>query len=212
MLVAAIIAGAAALASSAFGAIQSANANRKQRASNRKQMRQARTDFNRDYYADLTQRADMRRNLRIQQEQLQEANTTARQRNVVAGGTTEAEAVAKKATNKALADSVSRIGAMSQEQKNRAIANYNDARGKANASTSAMHQLSAQQGANLMQSGGNILASAIGSLGTTKATPQATPQATTPTPAEINPNEIYNVPTPVANPYDPTLLNNNLYA
>lgn len=207
-MLAAIIAGAAALGSSAFGAIQSANANRKQRALNRKQMRQARTDFNRDYYADLTQRADMRRNLRIQQEQLQEANTTARQRNVVAGGTTEAEAVAKKATNKALADSVSRIGAMSQEQKNRAIANYNDARGKANASTSAMYQLSAQQGANLMQSGGNVLASAIGSLGTTKATPQAT----TPTSADINPNEIYNVPNPVANPYDPTLLNNNLYA
>lgn len=162
-MVGAIISAAAGLGSMVYGGLQSARNTKKAKEQLKRQEQDALMAFNRDYYADLTQRADMRYLLNKQREQLTEANTAARQRNIVAGGTTEAEAVAKQASNKALAESTARIGALSQQQKQAAVANYNAMRQGINAGYTNMYNQQAANAANLATSGaGMIVAGAKG--------------------------------------------------
>lgn len=156
-MVGAIISAAAGAGSMVYGGIKSAQNAKKAKQQLERQEQEARLNFNRDYYADLTQRADMRYLLNKQREQLTEANTAARQRNIVAGGTTEAEAVAKKASNKALAESTARIGALSQQQKQAAVANYNAMRQGINAGYTNMYNQQAANAANLATSGANMI-------------------------------------------------------
>ena len=156
-MVGAIISAAAGVGSMVYGGLQSARNTKKAKEQLKRQEQDALMAFNRDYYADLTQRADMRYLLNKQREQLTEANTAARQRNVVAGGTTEAEAVAKKASNKALAESTARIGALSQQQKQAAVANYNAMRQGINTGYTNMHNQQAANAANLATSGANMI-------------------------------------------------------
>lgn len=156
-MVGAIISAAAGVGSMVYGGIKSAQNAKKAKQQLERQEQEARLNFNRDYYADLTQRADMRYLLNKQREQLTEANTAARQRNVVAGGTTEAEAVAKKASNKALAESTARIGALSQQQKQAAVANYNAMRQGINTGYTNMYNTQAANAANLATTGANML-------------------------------------------------------
>ena len=163
-MVGAIISAAAGVGSMVYGGIKSAQNAKKAKQQLERQEQEARLNFNRDYYADLTQRADMRYLLNKQREQLTEANTAARQRNVVAGGTTEAEAVAKKASNKALAESTARIGALSQQQKQAAVANYNAMRQGINAGYTNMYNQQAANAANLATSGAGMIVSGVSGL------------------------------------------------
>ena len=156
-MVGAIISAAAGVGSMVYGGIKSAQNAKKAKQQLERQEQEARLNFNRDYYADLTQRADMRYLLNKQREQLTEANTAARQRNVVAGGTTEAEAVAKQASNKALAESTARIGALSQQQKQAAVANYNALRKGINTGYTNMYNTQATNAANLAKTGAGML-------------------------------------------------------
>ena len=156
-MVGAIISAAAGVGSMVYGGIKSAQNAKKAKQQLERQEQEARLNFNRDYYADLTQRADMRYLLNKQREQLNEANTAARQRNIVAGGTTEAEAVAKKASNKALAESTARIGALSQQQKQAAVANYNAMRQGINAGYTNMYNTQATNAANLAKTGAGMI-------------------------------------------------------
>jgi hypothetical protein len=163
-MVGAIISAAAGLGSMVYGGIKSAQNAKKAKQQLERQEQEARLNFNRDYYADLTQRADMRYLLNKQREQLNEANTAARQRNVVAGGTTEAEAVAKQASNKALAESTARIGALSQQQKQAAVANYNAMRQGINAGYTNIYNQQAANAANLATSGAGMIVSGVSGL------------------------------------------------
>lgn len=163
-MVGAIISAAAGLGSMVYGGIKSAQNAKKAKQQLERQEQEARLNFNRDYYADLTQRADMRYLLNKQREQLNEANTAARQRNIVAGGTTEAEAVAKKASNKALAESTARIGALSQQQKQAAVANYNAMRQGINAGYTNMYNQQAANAANLATTGAGMIVSGVSGL------------------------------------------------
>jgi hypothetical protein len=147
-----------------YGGIKSAQNAKKAKQQLERQEQEARLNFNRDYYADLTQRADMRYLLNKQREQLNEANTAARQRNIVAGGTTEAEAVAKQASNKALAESTARIGALSQQQKQAAVANYNALRQGINAGYTNMYNQQAANAANLATTGAGMIVSGVSGL------------------------------------------------
>ncbi|MEE0974131.1 MAG: hypothetical protein UH853_00290 [Muribaculaceae bacterium] len=156
-MVGAIISAAAGVGAMVYGGIKSAQNAKKAKQQLERQEQEARLNFNRDYYADLTQRADMRYLLNKQREQLTEANTAARQRNVVAGGTTEAEAVAKKTSNKALAESTARIGALSQQQKQAAVANYNAMRQGINTGYTNMYNTQATNAANLATTGAGML-------------------------------------------------------
>lgn len=177
-MVGAIISAAAGLGSMVYGGIKSAQNAKKAKQQLERQEQEARLNFNRDYYADLTQRADMRYLLNKQREQLTEANTAARQRNVVAGGTTEAEAVAKQASNKALAESTARIGALSQQQKQAAVANYNAMRQGINAGYTNMYNTQATNAANLATSGANMIAAGVKGLATKTATGATTADTT----------------------------------
>lgn len=177
-MVGAIISAAAGLGSMVYGGIKSAQNAKKAKQQLERQEQEARLNFNRDYYADLTQRADMRYLLNKQREQLNEANTAARQRNIVAGGTTEAEAVAKKASNKALAESTARIGALSQQQKQAAVANYNAMRQGINAGYTNMYNTQATNAANLATSGANMIAAGVKGLATKTATGATTADTT----------------------------------
>ena len=163
-MVGAIISAAAGLGSMVYGGLQSARNTKKAKEQLKRQEQDALMAFNRDYYADLTQRADMRYLLNKQREQLNEANTAARQRNIVAGGTTEAEAVAKKASNKALAESTARIGALSQQQKQAAVANYNALRKGINAGYTNMYNQQAANAANLATTGAGMIVSGVSGL------------------------------------------------
>lgn len=163
-MVGAIISAAAGVGSMVYGGIKSAQNAKKAKQQLERQEQEARLNFNRDYYADLTQRADMRYLLNKQREQLNEANTAARQRNIVAGGTTEAEAVAKKASNKALAESTARIGALSQQQKQAAVANYNAMRQGINAGYTNMYNQQAANAANLATTGAGMIVSGVSGL------------------------------------------------
>ena len=156
-MVGAIISAAAGLGSMVYGGLQSARNTKRAKEQLKRQEQDALMAFNRDYYADLTQRADMRYLLNKQREQLTEANTAARQRNIVAGGTTEAEAVAKQASNKALAESTARIGALSQQQKQAAVANYNAMRQGINTGYTNMYNTQATNAANLATTGAGML-------------------------------------------------------
>lgn len=164
-MIGAIISAVAGLGSMVYGGIKSAQANKKAKAVLERQEQEARMNFNRDYYADLTQRADMRYLLNKQREQLNEANRIARQRNIVAGGTTEAEAVAKEKANKALAESTARIGALSQQQKQAAVNNYNQARQHISTGYTNMYNQQAANAAQFSSNGASSLTGALKSLG-----------------------------------------------
>lgn len=152
---------AAGLGSMIFGGIKSSKARKREEERLREQERQARRDFDRDYYADMTQRADMRYLLNKQRENLQEAADTAYRRNIVAGGTTESYAKAQQSAVRALADSTARIGALSQQQKQAAQSAYTAARGQNNAAWANINATDAQQGANLAKSGAALIASGM---------------------------------------------------
>lgn len=186
-MVGAIISAAAGLGSMVYGGLQSARNTKKAKEQLKRQEQDALMAFNRDYYADLTQRADMRYLLNKQREQLNEANTAARQRNIVAGGTTEAEAVAKKASNKALAESTARIGALSQQQKQAAVANYNTMRQGINAGYTNMYNQQAANAANLATTGANMLVKGAAGIAD-DLTSDATTTTTTPTDTDTTPS------------------------
>lgn len=191
-MVGAIISAAAGLGSMVYGGIKSAQNAKKAKQQLERQEQEARLNFNRDYYADLTQRADMRYLLNKQREQLNEANTAARQRNIVAGGTTEAEAVAKKASNKALAESTARIGALSQQQKQAAVANYNAMRQGINAGYTKMYNTQATNAANLATTGANMLVKGAAGIAddlTSDATTTTTTNTDTDTTTSTTPSQ-----------------------
>lgn len=190
-MVGAIISAAAGLGSMVYGGIKSAQNAKKAKQQLERQEQEARLNFNRDYYADLTQRADMRYLLNKQREQLTEANTAARQRNIVAGGTTEAEAVAKQASNKALAESTARIGALSQQQKQAAVTNYNALRQGINTGYTKMYNTQAANAANLATSGANMIVAGAKGLANHDwdSTKTATDTTTTDTTSETTTEE-----------------------
>ena len=159
MILSAITA-AAGLASSIFGGIKSAQANKRERKQLAQEEAENRAIYNRDYYQDMVHRADMQYLLNKQREQSEDAAERARRTNVVAGATTATEAVQKEANRKGLTETMARIGAMSQQQKQNAQANFNAARVRTNARRSAANQNDAAQGVALQQTGGQLISNA----------------------------------------------------
>lgn len=171
---------AAGIGGSIFGGISSAKERRRERRRQEQELREARTEFARDYYQDMTQRADMQYLLTRQREQLMEANRAARRTGVVAGGSTAREAVAKDAAIGGMAQTMGRIGAMSQQQKQAAQNAYRSARSRYSANMSQLAQQGANQGAVLQQTAGQIVAAAPRLAAGSGTTPTATTTAVTP--------------------------------
>lgn len=73
--------------------------------------------YNRNYYADPTQRADAQRVLELTQERIRERNNAAAGAAAVGGGTEESVAATKAANAKAMSDAVSQIAAAGEARK-----------------------------------------------------------------------------------------------
>lgn len=159
MILSAITA-AAGLASSIFGGIKAAQANKRERQRLAQEEAENRAIYNRDYYQDMVHRADMQYLLNKQREQAEDAANRARRTNVVAGATTATEATQKEANRRGLTETMARIGAMSQQQKQNAQANFNAARARTSAQRSALNQNDAAQGVALQQTGGQLISNA----------------------------------------------------
>lgn len=179
---------AAGIGGSIYGGISSANQRKKEQRRLEQEQRADRADFTRDYYQDMTQRADMQYLLNQQREQLMEANRAARRTGVVAGGTTAREAVSKDAATRSMANTMARIGAMSQQQKQAAQNAYKASRGRYNAQMNQLTQQGANQGAVLQQTAGQIVAAAprLFAGNSTTTTPTTTTQNTT-----VDINDLY---------------------
>lgn len=109
-MVGTIIGGALSLASTALGGWQSYRA-----AQKAKQAEQ--NWYDRNYYADPTQRADAQRILTLTQENMKRANRAARGRAAVMGGTEESVAATKQANANAMADAAGQIAANAEGRK-----------------------------------------------------------------------------------------------
>lgn len=151
---------AAGIGGSIFGGISSANQRKREERRIEQEFKQDRADFTRDYYQDMTQRADMQYLLNQQREQLMEANRASRRTGVVAGGSTARDAAMRESSSRAMGNSMARIGAMSQQQKQSAQNAYRAARNRYNAQMGQYAMQGAQQGALLQQTAGQIVAQA----------------------------------------------------
>jgi hypothetical protein len=163
-MIGSILSGVAGLAGTVYGAISSANARRKEQKRLAQSRSEALTQFNRDYYQDLTQRADVQYLLNQQREQNRDDITRARQTAVVAGSNAASEALAKNAAAKSMSQTLGKAASMSQQAKLNAVAQYNAALNRANAQQSTFNQQDAQSGANMMGSGFSTLGNGISSL------------------------------------------------
>lgn len=105
------------VAGSIFGGIFAAKAAKKKE--NALKNKQARNDawYNKNYYADATQRADAQRILTRMEDKLMSANRRAAATAAVAGGTEEAAAAAKEASTAAIADTMSQMAVAAEARK-----------------------------------------------------------------------------------------------
>lgn len=159
-MVGAIISAATGLASGIAGGIASAKARKKQRKELQRQSALARRDYDKDYYQGINHRSDIQYLLNQQREDMRENVNKARGRAVVTGATSNAEAAAQNAATKSMAETMGRIASMSQSQKNAATRNYANARNRIFNNQYQYDALSAQQGANMLQSGINMIGKA----------------------------------------------------
>jgi len=115
-----IMAGISAATSIAGGIINSREANKsaeKQQAMINKQNAENQAWYNRRYFEDGTQRADVQRVLTRAQDTLRRNNMAASGTNAVMGGTNASAAAAKEANNMAYADAVSQAAAQAESRK-----------------------------------------------------------------------------------------------
>jgi hypothetical protein len=160
-----ILSVASGLAGTVYGAISSAKARKEEKRRLAQARSEALTQFNRDYYQDLMQRADMQYLLNQQREQNRSDITRARQTSVVAGSNSASEALAKNASSKSMAKTLGQVAAMSQNAKQNALTQYNNAINRSNSAQGAFNQQDAQAGQNLMSNGISTTISGISSLG-----------------------------------------------
>lgn len=109
-MVGSLIGGALSLATTAYGGWKSYQA-----ANEAKKINQ--DWYNRNYYADTTQRADAQRILTLTQESVKRANRAARGRAAVMGGTEESVAATKQANANAMADAAGQLAANAEGRK-----------------------------------------------------------------------------------------------
>lgn len=166
-MIGSIISGVAGLAQGVMGAVKARKARKREADRMNQEKAEMRQDFNRDYYQDLTQRADMQYLLNQQWEADREAIRRARATNVVAGGTTESEMASKNAAAKGMTNTLGRIASISQQAKQGAINNLNAMRRQQSQQQSQANNFAMQQGANAMGAGFGQMASAVGALGDT---------------------------------------------
>ena len=152
----------AALGSTIYGAIKSKNYNDKMRALTEEERQENRRWYQNQMASDYTQRTDAQAVLTNQRRLFQEANEQARAKNVVAGGTDQAEALRKASANDAMAQTSSDIAAKAAEYKNNVEKSY---RQTDMAINQQQAQSYGQQAANTAQATSQVTNAALNLMG-----------------------------------------------
>lgn len=152
----------AALGSTIYGAIKSKNYNDKMRALTEEERQENKRWYQNQMASDYTQRTDAQAVLTNQRKLFQEANEQARAKNVVAGGTDQAEALRKASANDAMAQTSSDIAAKAAEYKNNVEKSY---RQTDMAINQQQAQSYGQQAANTAQATSQVTNAALNLMG-----------------------------------------------
>lgn len=158
----AIIGGASALYGAAKGGIKSGEYNRQA-----EELIQNQRDDNTRWYnvkmaEDWTQRSDAQARIKKQREMLLEEGKRQAARNVVAGGTDEALALAKQGMNKSIADATSDDAALASQYKDNVESQYRMQDAALNQQQVQNYQ---QLGAAAAQAGSQVVNKGLGLLG-----------------------------------------------
>ncbi|MDL2323408.1 hypothetical protein LJC52_05415 [Bacteroidales bacterium OttesenSCG-928-A17] len=130
--------------------------------------------YNANYYSDYTQRADSQALLKQLRDNMDRYTKIANNTAVVTGATPEAQAVSKEQANKTVSDTLSTLGSIGQQYKDRVTDRYLSHKSNLANLRMGMMEGSANSYENLMSNGLNTLSGSLGGLlsGTTiKNTP-----------------------------------------
>lgn len=120
-----IIAGAALkVAGQVAGGIANAKKRAEQRRMLQEQQKENQAWFDRNYYADPTQRVDVQRMLTQMNETIKNRNKAAKGRQAVMGGTEDSTTAVKEANNKTVADATGQIVAQNEARKDKVEEQY----------------------------------------------------------------------------------------
>lgn len=154
----------AGLASSLFGGWKAGKERKKMDGQIKSWESDNKAFYNSRALGDYTQRSDAQNALRQMREQLDRQTKRAANTQAITGGTVEQTAVAKDSANKALADTTSNIAAVGQQFKDRVTDQYLGRKNQLQMMQYDNKAGKAQSYENLMQSGLNTAAGALGSI------------------------------------------------
>lgn len=163
MIEAAIGAGVG-LIGSIFGGSKAAKQRQKMNRYLNEQDAENKAWYNANALSDYTQRADAQSLMGQLRNTLTKQNKVAANTAVVIGATPEQQAIQKEQSNKVISDTISNLGAMGQQYKDRVTDRY--LAQKTNLANQRMNMMEGQAGSyeNLMGSGLNMLSGSIGGL------------------------------------------------
>lgn len=154
-----------AIGSAAIGAVASGIQNRKARKILQQERDENEKWYNMKSAEDYTQRSDAQAIFNKQRELLDKAYNNASAANVVAGGTSEAEAMQKAAANDAMAQTMSDVAANASNYKDSIEQQY---RNKDAALAQQQAQAHTAQGQQIAQAAGQAVNASVGLIGTAK--------------------------------------------
>lgn len=161
--IASAVGAAASLASSIYGAVNSAKKNREANKLIQSQRDENKKWYNQQMAEDYTQRSDSQAILKKQREMLDEQYKRARATNVVAGGTDESLALQQQAVNKSLSDTATNIASQASIHKDNVTQQYRQTDAALNQQQVASLQ---QQANNTAQAAGQGVSAGLGLIGT----------------------------------------------
>lgn len=161
-MIGSIISGVTALGSAVYGAVKSAQANKKANDLLNSQKQANQDWYNTKMSEDYTQRSDAQAVINKQREILDEQYRNAKATNLVAGGTDESLALQKQSANKALAQTMTDIASEASAYKDNIEQQY-----RAQDSALAQQQIAGyqQQAANASAAASQAVNSGISGLG-----------------------------------------------
>lgn len=163
-MIGAAIGAGVGLIGSIFGGSKAAKQRQKMNRYLNEQDAENKAWYNANALSDYTQRADAQSLMGQLRNTLTKQNKVAANTAVVTGATPEQQAIQKEQSNKVISDTISNLGAMGQQYKDRVTDRY--LAQKTNLANQRMNMMEGQAGSyeNLMGSGLNMLSGSIGGL------------------------------------------------
>lgn len=163
-MIGAAIGAGVGLIGSIFGGSKAAKQRQKMNRYLNEQDTENKAWYNANALSDYTQRADAQNLMGQLRNTLTKQNKVAANTAVVTGATPEQQAAQKEQSNKVISDTISNLGAMGQQYKDRVTDRY--LAQKTNLANQRMNMMEGQAGSyeNLMGNGLNMLSGSIGGL------------------------------------------------